>query len=154
MNADLIKYEVDKQSGALFLVLVRTALALLPGVVVRCRAVGALRMEDEAGGDTKLLAVPTDVICPLFVHWKSIDDVPEILERISRFQNLKDCPTGPVRAAAPARHSSSSGANGTNNLTARRCNNVVSGSWYQILSAPGPLLNHSTRFEWSTNASL
>src|SRR5271156_2806433 len=88
MNADPIKYEVDKQSGALFVdrfmmtamhypanygyvphtvaddddpvdVLVHTPFPLLPGVVVRCRAVGVLRMEDEAGGGAKGRGVPT-----------------------------------------------------------------------------------------------
>jgi len=97
MNADPIKYEVDKNSGTLFVdrfmmtamhypanygyvphtiaadgdpvdVLVHTPFPLLPGVVVRCRALGMLRMEDEAGGDAKLLAVPVDKICPLYVH--------------------------------------------------------------------------------------
>ena len=110
MNADPIKYEVDKESGALFVdrfmmtamhypanygyvpqtiaedddpvdVLVHTPFPLLPGVVVRCRALGVLRMEDEAGGDAKVLAVPTDDICPLFAYWKSIAgrarDAPE-----------------------------------------------------------------------------
>jgi len=95
MQSDPVKYEVDKQSGALFVdrfmmtsmhypanygyvprtiaddddpvdVLVHTPFPLLPGVVVRCRALGVLRMDDEAGGDAKLLAVPTDDICPLF----------------------------------------------------------------------------------------
>ena len=104
---DPIKYEVDKESGALFVdrfmmtamhypanygyvpqtiaedddpvdVLVHTPFPLLPGVVVRCRAVGVLRMEDESGGDAKVLAVPTDDICPLFTYWKSIEDVPEM----------------------------------------------------------------------------
>src|ERR1700733_6971035 len=87
MAADPIKYEVDKASGALFVdrfmstamhypcnygfipqtlsddgdpcdVLVITPFALLPGVVVTCRAIGVLAMEDEAGGDAKVLAVP------------------------------------------------------------------------------------------------
>jgi hypothetical protein len=44
-------------------VLVPTPFPLLPGVVVRGRALGLLRMEDEAGGDAKVLAVPTDDIC-------------------------------------------------------------------------------------------
>ena len=90
MNADPIKYEVDKESGALFVdrfmmtamhypanygyvpqtiaadddpvdVLVHTPFPLLPGVVVRCRAIGVLRMEDEAGGDAKVLAVPRTI---------------------------------------------------------------------------------------------
>jgi inorganic pyrophosphatase len=107
MNADPIKYEVDKQSGALFVdrvaddddpvdVLVHTPFPLLPGVVVRCRAVGVLRMDDESGGDAKLLAVPTDEICPLFEHWKSIADVPEMrLRQIQHFfEHYKDLEPG------------------------------------------------------------
>ena len=64
--------------------------------MLRCRAVGVLRMDDEAGGDAKLLAVPADEICPLFVHWKSIDDVPEIrLKQIQHFfEHYKDLETG------------------------------------------------------------
>src|SRR5215471_4481322 len=83
MNADPIKYEVDKETGALFVdrfmttamhypcnygyvpmtlsddgdpvdVLVITPFALTPGVVITCRPVGMLVMEDEAGGDAKL----------------------------------------------------------------------------------------------------
>jgi inorganic pyrophosphatase len=125
MNADPIKYEVDKESGALFVdrfmmtamhypanygyvpqtiaadndpvdVLVHTPFPLLPGVVVRCRAIGVLRMEDEAGGDAKVLAVPTDGICPLFTHWRSIEDVPEIrLKQIQHFfEHYKDLEAG------------------------------------------------------------
>jgi inorganic pyrophosphatase len=125
MNADPIKYEVDKDSGALFVdrfmmtamhypanygyvpqtisddgdpvdVLVHTPFPLLPGVVVRCRALGMLRMDDEAGGDAKLLAVPSDAICPLYTHWKTISDVPEIrLKQIQHFfEHYKDLETG------------------------------------------------------------
>ena len=125
MNADPIKYEVDKGSGALFVdrfmmtamhypanygyvprtisadndpvdVLVHTPFPLLPGVVVRCRAIGMLSMEDEAGGDAKLLAVPTDKICPLFSHWRTIADVPEIrLRQIQHFfKHYKDLESG------------------------------------------------------------
>jgi inorganic pyrophosphatase len=125
MNADPIKYEVDKESGALFVdrfmmtamhypanygyvpqtiaddndpvdVLVHTPFPLLPGVVVRCRALGILQMDDEAGGDAKLLAVPTDGICPLYTHWKSIDDVPDIrLKQIQHFfEHYKDLEAG------------------------------------------------------------
>ncbi|WP_028310157.1 inorganic diphosphatase [Derxia gummosa] len=125
MNADPIKYEVDKDSGALFVdrfmmtamhypanygyipqtlagdgdpvdVLVHTPFPLLPGVVVRCRAVGMLRMEDEGGVDAKLLAVPVDKICPLFTHWQGIKDVPEIrLKQIQHFfEHYKDLEAG------------------------------------------------------------
>ena len=91
MNADPIKYEVDKASGAIFVdrilstpmrypcnygyvpdtlcgdgdpadVLVVLPLPLIPGSVVRCRPVGVLKMSDEAGGDEKLLAVPEDKV--------------------------------------------------------------------------------------------
>ena len=125
MNADPIKYEIDKASGALFVdrfmmtamhypanygyvpqtiaddddpvdVLVHTPFPLLPGVVVRCRPLGVLQMDDEAGGDAKLLAVPADDICPLYTHWKSIDDVPEIrLKQIQHFfEHYKDLEAG------------------------------------------------------------
>jgi inorganic pyrophosphatase len=125
MNADPIKYEVDKESGALFVdrfmmtamhypanygyiphtiaadkdpvdVLVHTPFPLLPGVVVRCRALGVLNMDDEAGGDSKILAVPTDDICPYFAYWKSISDVPEIrLKQIQHFfEHYKDLEAG------------------------------------------------------------
>ncbi|NJM43379.1 MAG: inorganic diphosphatase [Brachymonas sp.] len=89
MNADPIKYEVDKESGAIFVdrfmstamhyptnygyipktlsgdgdpvdVLVITPVPLIPGVVITCRAIGILKMQDEAGEDGKLLAVPID----------------------------------------------------------------------------------------------
>mgnify|MGYP000442112409 CR=1 FL=1 len=85
MNADPVKYEVDKESGAIFVdrfmstamhypcnygyvpqtlsddgdpvdVLVITPVPLIPGVVVTCRAIGILKMEDEAGQDGKILA--------------------------------------------------------------------------------------------------
>src|SRR6476661_8777429 len=91
MNADPIKYEVDKESGAMFVdrfmttamhypcnygyvpqtladdgdpvdVLVITPFPLSAGIVVTCRPIGVLKMEDEAGGDAKLLAVPIDKI--------------------------------------------------------------------------------------------
>jgi inorganic pyrophosphatase len=125
MNADPVKYEIDKESGALFVdrfmmtamhypanygyvpetiaddedpvdVLVHTPYPLLPGVVVRCRALGVLRMDDESGGDAKLLAVPTDDVCPLFSHWKTIGDVPDIrLKQIQHFfEHYKDLEAG------------------------------------------------------------
>src|SRR5436189_1903093 len=95
MNADPIKYEIDKATGALFVdrfmstamhypcnygyvphtlsgdgdpvdVLVISPLPLISGVVVRCRPVGMLRMKDEAGEDAKILAVPVDKLCSLY----------------------------------------------------------------------------------------
>ena len=104
MNADPIKYEVDKESGAIFVdrfmgtamhypcnygyvpntlsddgdpcdVLVITPFPLIPGVVVRCRAIGVLKMTDEAGGDAKVLAVPVDKILPIYSHWQKPEDM-------------------------------------------------------------------------------
>ena len=115
MNADPIKYEVDKESGALFVdrfmgtamhypcnygyiphtiaddgdtvdVLVITPFPLLPAVVVRCRPIGVLKMTDESGGDAKVLAVPVDKILPWYKHWNQPEDVqPERLAQISHF---------------------------------------------------------------------
>ena len=115
MNADPIKYEVDKATGALFVdrfmgtamhypcnygyiprtlsddgdpvdVLVITPFPLVVGVVVRCRPLGVLKMVDEAGGDEKLLAVPIDKVLPWYKHWNKPDDInPERLSQIQHF---------------------------------------------------------------------
>ncbi|HEX7688317.1 MAG TPA: inorganic diphosphatase [Burkholderiaceae bacterium] len=121
MNADPIKYEVDKESGALFVdrfmttamhypcnygyvpktlsddgdpvdVLVITPFPLTPGVVVTCRAIGVLQMDDEAGGDAKLLAVPTTKILPIYEHWKKPEDINQMrLKAIQHFfEHYKD----------------------------------------------------------------
>ena len=56
-------------------VLVITPFPLIPGVVVTCRPIGMLKMEDEAGGDSKLLAVPIDKILPIYTHWQKPEDM-------------------------------------------------------------------------------
>jgi inorganic pyrophosphatase len=125
MHADPIKYEVDKATGALFVdrfvstamhypcnygyipktlsddgdpvdVLVITPFALMPGVVVRCRTIGILKMTDEAGGDTKLLAVPIDKLTPLYRHIETARDLPELtLSQLTHFfQHYKDLEPG------------------------------------------------------------
>ena len=125
MNADPIKYEVDKESGALFVdrfmttamhypcnygyvpqtlsddgdpvdVLVITPFALNPGVVVTCRPLGVLNMDDEAGGDAKLLAVPTTKILPIYDHWHKPEDInPMRLKAIQHFfEHYKDLEAG------------------------------------------------------------
>src|SRR5207342_3533637 len=43
-------------------VLVVSQVQVVPGAIVRCRPVGALLMEDEAGGDEKIIAVPVDAL--------------------------------------------------------------------------------------------
>ncbi len=125
MNADPIKYEVDKETGALFVdrfmttamhypcnygyvphtiagdgdpvdVLVITPFPVAVGAVVRCRPLGLLKMEDEAGGDAKLLAVPIDRILPIYKHWRKVGDIaPERLATIRHFfEHYKDLEPG------------------------------------------------------------
>lgn len=106
MNSDPIKYELDKETGAMFVdrfmstsmhypcnygyipqtlsgdgdpvdVLVITPVPLITGIVLRCRPIGVLKMTDEAGGDEKLLAVPIDKICTLYRHIKKPEDLAE-----------------------------------------------------------------------------
>jgi inorganic pyrophosphatase len=118
MNADPIKYEVDHDSGALFVdrfmgtamhypntlsddgdpvdVLVITPVPLISGVVVTCRALGLLKMEDEAGGDNKLLAVPIDRILSIYTQWRKPEDLnPLRLKTIQHFfEHYKDLEPG------------------------------------------------------------
>lgn len=125
MNADPIKYEVDKESGAIFVdrflatsmhypcnygyvpstlsddgdpidVLVITPFPLQHGVVVRCRPLGVLDMQDEAGGDQKVLAVPLDQILPWYRHWTAPSHIaPERLAQIQHFfEHYKDLEPG------------------------------------------------------------
>ena len=114
-HADPVKYEVDKESGAIFVdrfmgtamhypcnygyiphtiagdgdpvdVLVVSQFALPPGVVVRCRPIGMLAMTDEAGEDAKLLAVPVDKLTPMYRSVESPRDLPQItLDQIAHF---------------------------------------------------------------------
>lgn len=114
-DAEPVKYEVDKDTGAIFVdrilstpmrypcnygyvphtlcgdgdpadVLVVLPLPLIPGSVIRCRPVGVLKMTDEAGGDEKLLAVPVGKV---FAGYSHISDIEQVsahwLERIGHF---------------------------------------------------------------------
>ena len=125
MNAEPIKYEVDKETGAMFVdrfmstamhypcnygyiphtlsgdgdpvdVLVISPFALMTGVVLRCRPVGMLKMEDEAGEDTKLLAVPIDKLTNLYQGVRSPSDLQDsVLAQIAHFfQHYKDLEPG------------------------------------------------------------
>ncbi|MBI3897382.1 MAG: inorganic diphosphatase [Gammaproteobacteria bacterium] len=125
MNADPIKYEVDKETGALFVdrfmmtamhypcnygyiphtlcddgdpvdVLVITPFPVTVGAVIRCRPIGVLQMDDEAGGDAKLIAVPVDKVLPIYKHWKKPEDLqPERLLQIQHFfEHYKDLEKG------------------------------------------------------------
>lgn len=110
-----IKYEVEKESGAVVLdrvlhsamfypanygfvnktlsqdgdpadVLVLTEYPMQAGCVLNCRLVGVLIMEDESGIDEKLLAVPTSKIDPTYDEIQDLDDIPvHTLEKIKNF---------------------------------------------------------------------
>jgi inorganic pyrophosphatase len=114
-NSDPVKYEVDKDSGAMFVdrflntamfypcnygyvpqtlsddgdpvdVLVITPAPLIVGAVIEVRPVGMLRMTDEKGEDAKILAVPKAKLCDLYNHIKGIEDVPaQLLATIGHF---------------------------------------------------------------------
>ncbi|MFT8564839.1 inorganic diphosphatase [Acetobacter orientalis] len=102
-----VKYEVDKDSGAIFVdrflftpmayptaygfvpgtlaadgdptdALVLTPSNVVPGSVIRSRPIGVLKMEDESGQDEKIICVPHDKIHPQFSKVESISDLPEI----------------------------------------------------------------------------
>ena len=77
-------------------VLVMTPFPLPPGVVVPCRALGILLMEDEGGVDGKVLAVPTEKILARYSNIKSLADIHELqLQQISHFfEHYKDLEKG------------------------------------------------------------
>lgn len=77
-------------------VLVVTPYPVAPGSVIRARPVGVLNMEDEAGEDAKLVAVPHEKLSQLYNDVKDIDDVPQLLrDQIGHFfENYKDLEKG------------------------------------------------------------
>lgn len=120
-----IKFEFDKDSGALMVdrfigtsmsypanygfvpqtladdgdpvdVLVVTPFPLPPGVVIRCRALGVLKMEDESGIDAKLIAVPVEKLCSMYRDIKKLEDLPQLLrDQIAHFfEHYKDLEAG------------------------------------------------------------
>ncbi|RUM49407.1 MAG: inorganic diphosphatase [Hydrogenothermus sp.] len=110
-----IKYEVDKESGAVFVdrflftamyypfnygfipntlaedgdptdVLVISSQPVVPGSVIRSRPIGMLEMEDEEGIDTKIIAVPVSKLDRSFDNINDVNDLPEAtLEKIKHF---------------------------------------------------------------------
>ena len=77
-------------------VLVVTPHPVVPGSVIRCRPVGKLKMEDEAGMDGKVLAVPTDKILSIYTQWQKPEDLnPMRLKTIAHFfEHYKDLEQG------------------------------------------------------------
>lgn len=114
-HSDPVKYEVDKDTGAMFVdrfmntamhypcnygyiphtlsedgdpvdVLVVTPIPLISGSVITCRPIGVLKMTDESGEDAKVLAVPITKLCGMYKNINSIHDLsPTLLKQISHF---------------------------------------------------------------------
>lgn len=110
-----VKYELDKESGAVFVdrvmasavfypanygfiantladdgdpvdILVLNEYPIQAGAVIPCRLIGVLVMEDESGMDEKLLALPTSKVDARYENIKSLDDVPKAtLAKIKNF---------------------------------------------------------------------
>lgn len=124
-RSDPVKYEFDKKSGMLMVdrfvatcmhypcdygfipqtlsedgdpvdVLVVAPYSLMPGVVVRCRPIGMLRMTDESGPDAKILAVPVDKLSARYKDVQKPEDLGvELLASIAHFfQHYKDLEAG------------------------------------------------------------
>lgn len=77
-------------------ILVITPHPVVPGSIIRCRAVGVLKMADESGSDAKLIAVPHTSLTSIYNDIQDIQDVPQLLRRqISHFfENYKDLEEG------------------------------------------------------------
>lgn len=114
-QSDPVKYEADKETGLLFVdrfvgtgmrypanygfipqtlsgdgdpvdVLVVTPFPLIHGCVVRCRALGMLKMTDESGVDAKLVAVPVNKLSPVTAHVTDLSDIGQnLLDQIKHF---------------------------------------------------------------------
>jgi inorganic pyrophosphatase len=109
-NHDPIKYEIEKDSDALFVdrfvatpmfypanygyiphtlsedgdpldVLVVSPYPVMPGSVIRSRPVGVLHMTDESGPDAKLIAVPHSKLTSMYDHVLEVSDLPALLKK-------------------------------------------------------------------------
>jgi inorganic pyrophosphatase len=125
VGGEPIKYEMDKEAGTLVVdrflytamrypgnygfiphtlssdgdpcdVLVANTRAIVPGAVIAVRPVGVLMMEDEAGGDEKIIAVPTSKLTQRYDKVQTHSDLPEItLQQIQHFfEHYKDLEPG------------------------------------------------------------
>jgi inorganic pyrophosphatase len=125
LGGEPIKYEIDKASGALFVdrflytpmrypgnygfvphtlsedgdpidVLVANTRPIVPGAVINVRPIGVLRMQDDAGGDEKIIAVPVPKLTQRYAHVMNYDQLPGItIEQIQHFfEHYKDLEPG------------------------------------------------------------
>jgi len=125
IGGEPIKYELDKAAGTLVVdrflhtpmrypgnygfvphtlsedgdpidVLVANTRPIVPGAVINVRPIGVLRMEDDAGGDEKILAVPVPRLTRRYEHVHNYTDLPRItLEQVQHFfEHYKDLEPG------------------------------------------------------------
>ena len=125
VGGEPIKYEMDKASGTLFVdrflytpmrypgnygfiphtlsldgdpidVVICNTRAIVPGAVMSCRIVGVLVMEDEAGGDEKLIAVPSPKMTKRYENVHEAAQLPQITrDQIQHFfEHYKDLEPG------------------------------------------------------------
>jgi inorganic pyrophosphatase len=125
IGGEPIKYEMDKKAGVLVVdrflytpmrypgnygfvphtlsedgdpidVLIANTRPIVPGAVINVRPIGVLRMQDEAGTDEKIVAVPSPKLTRRYEHLHNYTDLPEItLEQIQHFfEHYKDLERG------------------------------------------------------------
>ncbi len=125
IGGEPIKYEMDKAAGTLFVdrflytpmhypgnygfvphtlsddgdpidVLVANTRPIVPGAVINVRPVGVLKMQDESGGDEKIVAVPSPKLTQRYVHIQNYTDMPQITrDQIKHFfEHYKDLEPG------------------------------------------------------------
>ena len=125
IGGEPIKYEMDKDAGTLFVdrflytpmrypgnygfvphtlsddgdpidVLVANTRPIIPGAVINVRPVGVLKMEDDGGGDEKIIAVPSPKLTKRYLNVHNYSDLPQItLEQIQHFfEHYKDLEPG------------------------------------------------------------
>lgn len=115
VGGEPVKYEMDKESGTMVVdrflytpmrypgnygfvphtlsddgdpidVLVANERPIIPGAIINCRPIGVLKMEDEAGGDEKILAVPSGHLTKRYDSVRTYSDLPDItLSQIEHF---------------------------------------------------------------------
>jgi inorganic pyrophosphatase len=125
IGGEPIKYEMDKAAGTLVVdrflhtamrypgnygfiphtlsddgdpidVLVANTRPIVPGAVINVRPIGVLKMQDDAGGDEKIIAVPMPKLTKRYAHIHNYTDMPDItLQQIQHFfEHYKDLEPG------------------------------------------------------------
>ncbi|MGE0419280.1 MAG: inorganic diphosphatase [Acetobacteraceae bacterium] len=125
IGGEPIKYEMDKEAGTLVVdrflytpmrypgnygfvphtlsddgdpidVLIANTRPIVPGAVINVRPVGVLKMNDESGGDEKVIAVPSPKLTQRYVNVHNVSDLPQItLDQIQHFfEHYKDLEPG------------------------------------------------------------